>query len=140
MSKSSENIASLLEIQEHLHELMEREAAANPRQYMIPVVVEWRLFSCMVDAAHWLSWHRPQLWQNSVAAQNKDAYHVMNNLIKRVSRYCNNYCFGTHLIRCRVDGIDLEGWFLAEDGDPNTWTNGKPSDEDWLEFEDLRRK
>jgi len=127
MSRSSSLVSSLFEIQEHLHELLEQEANLSSRRYMVPVVVEGRLFSSMTDAARWLSWHRPDLWVNSKAAQEKDAYRVMCNLIKRVSRWCSSY--------------RLDDWFLAEDGDPETWnvSPGKDGEDEFL-IEDLRRK
>jgi hypothetical protein len=132
VSKSSEQMAALFEMQEYLEEIILREAGRGGRGGPTPVVVEWKLFSTMTDAAYWLASNRQELWENMRAAENKDAHRVMRNLVNLVWRRCHAYHDAGY-------GPTLEGWFIAEDGDPTTWAGGNPTDDDWQGFEDLRR-
>lgn len=105
------------------------EQRARRRQ---PVIVEGRLFSSMTDAAYWLAHYRRDLWENTPAAQEKDAYRVMCSLISRVRRWCNDYTY-RHIERQPLL------WCLAEDGDPETWDNPPGvGDDNWV-IEDLRK-
>ncbi len=112
-----------MSLKSDLNAMLEYAYALSVRRnaYRIAVVADGRLFSSITDAAYWLARNRPDLWENSKAAQDKDAYRVMSNLITRTRRWCNQ---------------GLDQWFLAEDSDPATW------DFEGAEFviEDLRKK
>lgn len=65
------------------------EQDAEGRPYRKPCVVEDRVFDSITEAAHYLAWHRRDLWVNSKAAQRMDAYGVMNNLRGYIKRRCD---------------------------------------------------
>lgn len=54
-----------------------------------PVCVEGMRFESVTEAAHWLKAARPDLWQNSVAARERDQHRITRNLISRIRNWCN---------------------------------------------------
>lgn len=65
------------------------EQDVEGRPYRKPCVVEDKVFGSVTEAAHYLAWHRRDLWENSKAAQRMDAYGVMNNLRGHIKRRCD---------------------------------------------------